>query len=202
MRRFGAVVLLLASVGCQPLFPARQSGDRPPILDLTPVVIEYADSEAFDNVLEAALVDQTPIITIRTPFTKPDWECRLNAWIAAWNQGGKNRTRTLRGQSGSGNVPLNADSLKELRLLVNDLFDRVESIAEKGSAWWTNERLRSRRVALLRPYSLRFHRDNDSPITVILFHGSYASSYPSFMRSIMKEPLMADEEWTRTVECS
>ena len=35
-----------------------------------------------------------------------------------------------------------------------------------------------------------------------LFHGSYASYYPRFMRSLMKEPALADEEWSRTVECS
>jgi hypothetical protein len=201
MKRTGAVALLLALAGCQALFLANKPAQPPAMPDLTPVVVDYTDNDGFDTVFEAALVDQAPVIIVRTENIKPDWEGRLNAWIAAWNRGGKNRARTLRGQSPLGGLP-NADGLKELRLLINGLLDRVETVAEKSATWWANERERTRRVGLLKPYSLRFHREGESPIRLIFFHGSYASYYPTFMRSLMKEPAMADEEWSRTVECS
>ncbi|MGL4552032.1 MAG: hypothetical protein ACRC33_12705, partial [Gemmataceae bacterium] len=162
----------------------------------------YADTDGFDTVFEAALVDQAPVVLVRTENTRPDWEGRLNAWIAAWNAGGPSRARTLRGQSPAGKLPLDADSLKELRLLIGGLLDRVETAADRGSTWWANERTRSRRVALLKPYSLRFHRDGESPIRLIFFHGNYAAHHPAFLRSLMKEPGMEAEEWSRTVDCS
>lgn len=202
MKRTGAVALVLVLAGCQALFLVKKQPTPPPSPDLTPVIIDYTDTDGFDTVLEAAFVDQAPVVVVRTEHRKPDWEGRLNAWIAAWNRGGRARTRTLRGQNGLSSLPFDADSLKELRLLINGLLDRVEGAAEKGATWWANERERSRRVALLGPYSLRFHREADSPILLIFFHGKFAAEYPRFIRSLLKDPAMADEEWARTVECS
>lgn len=194
------LILILLGVGCQGLFLTRKPAQPSAPPDLTPVTVDYTDTDGFDSVLEAALVDEAPIIIVQTEQTKPDWEGRLNAWIAAWNMGGKNRTRTIRGQSPS--LPLDAESLGQLRELIFGLLDRIEVAAEKGSTWWANERMRSRRVTLLRPYSLRFHRDADGPIRLVFFHGAYASYYSTFLRSLMGEPGMTEESWTRTVECS
>jgi hypothetical protein len=194
--------LLLLLVGCQ----GRPTRGTPPgaesIPDLTPVVIDYVDTDGFDAVLEAALVDQTPVIIIQTTHRLPDWEGRLNAWIAAWNRSDRSRSKTLRGQLPLTKLPLDADSLGELRKLVEGLLDRIETAAERNATWWANERERSRRIALMKPYNLRFHRDGDGPIRLILFHGSYAAYYPHFLRQLMHEPHMPDEPWSRTVECS
>src|SRR5206468_887030 len=98
---------------------------------------------------------------VRTGRDRPDWGGRLNAWIAAWNAGGKGPGRTARGQAPLPGVPgvvLSGEGVRELRLLVDGLMTRVEELAKATSAWWSEERVRSRRVALLRPYNLRFHR--------------------------------------------
>ena len=57
------------------------------------------DADGFDSLLESALVNQDPAIIIQTHATKPDWGDRLNAWIAAWNMGGKVTGGTVRMQA-------------------------------------------------------------------------------------------------------
>jgi hypothetical protein len=167
---------------------------------IQPTVIEYVDADGFDRLFESALKNADPVILIQTETTKPDWDARLNAWIAAWNRGGKadGLTRTARGQSP---LTINGESIRELRLLVDDLMGKVETLAEKGSAWWAEERTRSRRVALLRPYSLRFHQGEDRNIQLIFFHGAYAAQYRDFMARLSGDGEVPDG-WARTVECS
>ena len=85
----GLVALVsLTAAGCgaspRPNTPPPSSESRK---DAT--VIEYVDAEAFDLLLEAALNRQDAVIVVQTESTRPDWEGRLNAWIAAWNEGGK-----------------------------------------------------------------------------------------------------------------
>src|SRR5205807_7926716 len=118
--------------------------------------LDYTDNDAFDALFEAALVNQDPGIVVRTQRQTPDWGARLNAWIAAWNQGG--RSRSARGQAALPRVVIDGDSIREFRLLVSGLLDRIEEAAQAGSAWYSDQRQRSRRIALLRPYNLRFHK--------------------------------------------
>src|SRR4051812_25704754 len=58
-----------------------------------PTPVDYVDTDAFDRVFEAELVAGAPAILVRTEHEKPDWGPRLNAWIAAWNRGGRSRGR-------------------------------------------------------------------------------------------------------------
>jgi hypothetical protein len=165
-----------------------------------PTVIEYVDADGFDRLFEIALKNADPAILIRTDTTKPDWGARLNAWIAAWNMGGPGggKRRTARGQSP---LSLNGESIRELRLLVDDLMGKVETVADKGSTWWAEERTRSRRVALLKPYSLRFHQGDDKNIQLIFFHGAYAAQYHDFMATLA-DGSDGPDDWSRTVKCS
>jgi hypothetical protein len=167
---------------------------------IRPTVIQYVDADGFDALFESALKNADPAILIQTDTTKPDWGARLNAWIAAWNMGGPadGRRRTARGQSP---LTINGESIRELRLLVDDLMGKVETLADKGSAWWAEERTRSRRVALLKPYSLRFHQGADKNIQLIFFHGAYAAQYRDFMATLADGGDVPDD-WARTVECS
>jgi hypothetical protein len=173
---------------------------EPPGGGLRPTVIEYVDADGFDSLFESALKNADPVILIQTETAKPDWGARLNAWIAAWNRGGKaaeGAPRTARGQSP---LSINGESIREFRLLVDDLMGKVETLADKGSAWWAEERTRSRRVALLRPYSLRFHQGEDKNIQLIFFHGAYAAQYRDFMATLADGDV--PDGWARTVECS
>jgi hypothetical protein len=191
-----AALLALASCRSLQTLPDPAPGDGP---DVTPTRIDYVDSDGFDALLEAALVNQDPVIVVRTGRSQPDWTGRLNAWIAAWNRGGR---RTARGQAPLGKVPLDGESIRELRLLVGGLLDRIEELAQSGAAWWAEERARKRRVALLEPYSLRFHLDEDDLIQLVFFHGSYASYYPRFVRLWTGNSAGGQGEWSRCVECS
>ncbi len=186
--------------GCHP------AGKRPepdtPLPDITPTSIDYTDNDAFDAVFESALVNQDPVIAVSTGRQMPDWGARLNAWIAAWNQGGKDRGRTARGQAGLPKVVIDGDSIREFRLLVSGLLDRIEEAAQAGSTWYADQRQRSRRIALLRPYNLRFHKDEAGTIQLIFFHGNYAPYYPRFVQKLMRSPSMPASEWSRVVECS
>ncbi len=169
-----------------------------------PTVLDYADSEAFDALFESALVNRDPAILVRTGFARPDWGGRLNAWIAAWNAGGRSPARTARGQAPLPGIPgagLNAETIREFRLLVNGLMDRVEDLAKTTSAWWSEERVRARRVGLLKPYNLRFHRGEDGNILLIFFHGDHAGHYPAFIEALTSAA-DAPDTWARTVECS
>jgi hypothetical protein len=165
---------------------------------IKPTVLQYVDADGFDALFETALKNADPAIVIQTDTTKPDWGARLNAWIAAWNVGGPadGWRRTARGQSP---LTINGESIRELRLLVDDLMGKVETLADKGSAWWAEERTRSRRVALLKPYSLRFHQGADRNIQLIFFHGAYAAQYRDFMATLADD---GPADWARAVECS
>jgi hypothetical protein len=163
--------------------------------------ITYVESDAFDNTFESALIREDPVIVIRTSFNKPEWGPRLNAWIAAWNRGGAGAGRTARGQSPIPSIVVDGDSIREFRLLVNGLMNRVDDAAREGTNWWTEERMRSRRVGLLKPYNLRFHMDSDGTIQLVFFHGGYSQYYKAYMRKLTQ----ADEEiegWSRNFECT
>src|SRR5262245_27669454 len=86
--RGGLVLALVAVWSCSTSKSTRRYKEPPPP-DIRPTVIQYVDSDAFDRILETALVTQDPVIVIQTGSSKPDWSGRLNAWIAAWNMGGK-----------------------------------------------------------------------------------------------------------------
>ncbi|MBY0230005.1 MAG: hypothetical protein K2W96_12045 [Gemmataceae bacterium] len=195
MGRF-LLLLALAATGCQ-LFRVTSKPPTDALPDLEPVRIDYADTEAFDAQFEAALVAGSFAVVVQTENSKPDWTGRLNAWIAAWNAGGRSKARTIRGQPGL--AKLDGDSLRELRLLAGDLLDRAEGLATAGGAWYSDARMRSQRAALLKPYSLRFHREAGL-IRLVFFHGDYAAYYPRFLQGLRSGEGAA--EWSRTVECS
>src|SRR5262249_13899028 len=101
LRRAAWAALVLAAclgvVSCRTA-PSRNESAGPTDA-VVPTVIQYVDSDGFDNVLESALVNQDAAVIVRTTHDKPDWGPRLNAWIAAWNRGGRARSRTARGQA-------------------------------------------------------------------------------------------------------
>ena len=201
-RQFALAVAFFAAGGCRYFSQSSNKTDLPATPDITPTVLDYVDADGFDAVLENALVNQDPVIAVRTGRDRPDWGGRLNAWIAAWNRGGSNRPRAVRGQAGLANAALDKDTLRELRLLINGLLDRVEEVAQTGSTWWADNRERARRIALLKPYSLRFHMDDEGLIQLVFFHGNYAPYYPRFMQTLTESRVPDVEEWTRGVECS
>ena len=89
-----------------------------------------------------------------------------------------------------------------VRLLIDDLMKRVDDLALRGSSWWAEERTQRRRIALLKPYSLRFHLDEDKKIRLIFFNGEYSRHYREIMESIaLRDPDEA-EEWCRDMTCS
>jgi hypothetical protein len=193
-------VALAVAVGCKN--SATRPAVEPPPPDLRPTTLDYADGEAFDGLFESALLNQDPAIVVRTTHTKPDWDGRLNAWIAAWNLGGKvdGRGRVSRGQTPLPKV--DGETLREFRLLIDDLMGRVEGLARGGAAWWAEDRIRSRRVALLKPYNLRFHVCEERHIHLIFFNGNYARHYPAVMQMVTGLEADGPEGWSRTFECS
>lgn len=206
MSRWGLCVfgpsLLVLALGCTPRQRTRPRPDPPPPPnDFRANQIEYVDSDAFDAVLETALVSQGPAIVILTKHKKPDWGDRLNAWIAAWNRGGPPRDgASYRMQAPLLAPKVDGDTVRELRLLIENLMDRLDDRARARSEYWAEEKVRNRRVALLRPYNLRFHVGEDGLLQVILFHGRYAPYYPDFMRSLVGAEEIA--EWQRAYTCS
>jgi hypothetical protein len=197
---YAAALALAATVACRLRDDTRPMVEPPPP-GIAPTHIDYVDADAFDGLFETALTNQDPAILIQTAERKPDWSGRLNAWIAAWNQGGRVQPgpapRTARGQIPS--VTVDGDTLRELRMLVDDFMDRVEGRAKERSAWWAEEKVRARRVALLRPYNLRFHLDDAGMIQLIFFNGRYAGQYREFMQGIGAD---AGEGWDRCISCS
>ncbi|MFO0845716.1 MAG: hypothetical protein U0797_25585 [Gemmataceae bacterium] len=201
----GALALIgLASCRTAPLAPGDPS-------DLRPTQLDYVDSDGFDALLETSLVNQDPVILVRTGRAKPDWEGRLNAWIAAWNRGAHRPGRwatgdepepVARGQAPLPSVSVDGDSIREVRLLVAGLLDRIDDAAQSGAAWWTEERARSRRVGLLKPYSLRFHLGEDDLIQLVLFHGGYADHYRRYLQTLMNSQDAGEVSWSRSCECS
>jgi hypothetical protein len=191
-----------AVTGCRGVQTSRPY-QAPPPADVKVTHIDYVDADGFDALLESALVNQDPAIVIATGRDKPDWGPRLNAWIAAWNRGGKVDGRTTRLQAPTlPGVNVDADTLRELRQLIDDLMDRVEESAKAGSAWWTEERTRARRVALLKPYNLRFHMDEDGLIEIALFNGRYAAYHADFVRALQGGLDDGDGTWVRGYKCS
>jgi hypothetical protein len=198
------LVPLVASLGCKTFLRSRPYREPPPP-DLKPTTLDYADTDGFDALFETALTNEDPAIVVRTGRQQPDWGPRLNAWIAAWNRGGR-----VEAPKGSvrlqapllSPVSVDADSIREFRLLIDDLMDRVEVIAHKESAWWAEERIRGYRVALLKPYNLRFHLDEEQHIQLIFFNGNYAESYPQFVRLLNTPEQEEPGQWSRTVHCS
>jgi hypothetical protein len=176
----------------------------PPPQGIKPMVIDYVDTDGFDLLLETSLTNQDPAIVIQTHFPQPNWGPRLNAWLAAWNTGGKvdgaQPGRKARGQLPS--VTINEGSIREFRLLVDGLMNRVEELARNGSAWWAEEKVRKHRIDLLRPYNLRFHMDEEKNIQIILFNGRYAASYAQFVQSFAESDEENPLQWTRSRSCS
>jgi hypothetical protein len=204
----GLVALALLAViaaGCASSRSTRPYQEPPPP-GLRPTRIDYVDSDGFDQLLESALVNQDPVIVIQTNTTRPDWGSRLNAWIAAWNRGGKVDAAggpKVRGQApGIPQVTVDGDSIREFRLLIESLMNRIDDHVQVGVSWWEEVRVRNRRVALLRPYNLRFHLGEDGNIQIILFNGRYAQYHRDFVRSITSPDLEDGDEWQRTYRCS
>lgn len=191
--------MALAVYGCRSPQQDRVSRTQVPRGPLQPSYLSYSDSDSFDLVLETSLVNQEPAIIINTGHEKPDWGGRLNAWIAAWNMGNKGARRNARGQIPLTTATIDADFVREFRILVFGVVDKAEDLARSGPMWWREERTRSRRVELLRPYSLRFHVADDMMIRLVFFNGAYASRYAEFMKTMTA----AEEgDWQRSVECS
>jgi hypothetical protein len=198
----GALLLCALTAGCRNLHTSRTYQEALPPRDLNPTIITYVEQDAFDAVFESALVNQDPVILIQTSTTRPDWGPRLNAWIAAWNRGGKaaaEQRGTVRLQAP---VTINGDTLREFRLLVDDLMKHVDELARRGSSWWAEERTQRRRIALLRAYSLHFHMDANGNIQLIFFNGTYAPYYRRFMDTIAERDADEPAEWSRCVKCS
>jgi hypothetical protein len=84
------LLIPLLTLGCNmPTRPYRE----PPPPGFKPTEIDYTDTDAFDAYFETALTQEDPVVVFRTGRSKPDWDDRLNAWLAAWNQGGRARQR-------------------------------------------------------------------------------------------------------------
>jgi hypothetical protein len=197
---FGMVaIVVLSVVGCRTTRDSHYHSQLlPPEPHIQPTILQYVDSDGFDALFEASLINQDPVIIVRTENEKPDWEGRLNAWLAAWNLGGKVEHRVIRGQ-----IPfpaqIDADLLREFRLLVFGVVDRAEELAKAGAAWWHEDRIRSRRVTLLRRYNLRFHVREDKRIDLVFFNGDHAAKYREFVTTLTG---VEERDWSRTVECS
>ncbi|HUR54018.1 MAG TPA: hypothetical protein VMZ71_07795 [Gemmataceae bacterium] len=189
----------LAVAGCKtpPDSPRPTNSAQP--AELSVVRLDYADTDAFDLLFETNLRIAQPVIVVHTGHDKPEWGARLNAWIAAWNAGGQNGGVRGRGQLPAG-VVVNGDSVREFRLLIEDLMNRAEGSAQAGTRWWAERSMRDHRIALLRPYNLRFHADAEGHIQLIFFHGRHAAQYKDAVRALA-EPGEPDE-WTRGYHCS
>jgi hypothetical protein len=193
-------LLLAVATGCGAWRSARVQLDPPPP-DLTPTRIDYVDADGFDALLESALVNQDPAIIVQTQHAKPDWGDRLNAWIAAWNMGGRVTPGTVRMQAPLvPEVVVDGDSIREFRLLVEGLMGRLGDGTRTGLMWLAEEKTRTRRVKLLKPYNLRFHMDEDGFIQLVLFNGRYAEHHGAFVRALGGAD--AGAEWQRSYECS
>jgi len=198
---------LAITAGCRTAKPDRvttppntpdQSQSQPQV-----VRVNYVDSDAFDLFLETALVSNQPAIVVQTNYDKPEWSSRLNEWIAAWNA-----TRRTPGLRVRGQIPpvpavvVDGDSLREFRLLIDGLMSRVEESARLGGHWWAERQTRERRVALLRPYSLRFHLGADGRIQLIFFHSNYAAQHKDIVRMVTDPAEEETLDWSPGYSCS
>jgi hypothetical protein len=200
---------LAIAVGCRTSKPDRvttsTAGAPDHQLRARPQVerVAYVDSEAFDLLLETALLNAQPVIVVQTEYNKPEWSSRLNEWIAAWNS--SRRAPGLRVRSQIPPVPavvVDGDSIREFRLLIDGLMGRVEESARAGGHWWAERQTRERRVALLRPYSLRFHLGADGHIQLIFFHGDYAAQHNDVVRALADPAEVETLDWSPGYCCS
>jgi hypothetical protein len=99
-------------------------------------------------------------------------------------------------------VVVDGDSVREFRLLIDGLMGRVEESARAGGHWWAERQTRERRVALLRPYNLRFHLGTDGHIQLILFHGDYAAQYKDVVRMLVDPAEEETLDWSPGYCCS
>jgi hypothetical protein len=179
-----AGLLSLSLVGCGSNSPSRPDKPSPSEDDRkSATVIDYVDSDAFDGLLEAAINRQDSIIVVQTASTKPDWQGRLNAWIAAWNAGGKVqkdeglwlKNVRIMSEATAPNaskvvvVELPPDTAAEARKLVQGEIDRIERLAREGVDWWKDERTKAKRVESLRPYLFIFEKDANKQYQVIFY---------------------------------
>lgn len=165
--------------------------------------LDYVDSDAFDLLFETTLRNSQPVIVVQTDHNKPEWGSRLNAWVAAWNASRRTEILRARGQIPvAPTVVVDGDSIREFRLLIDGLMTRSEESARLGTRWWTERHLRERRVALLRPYSLRFHLDASDRIQLIFFHGAYATHHDDVVRSLTGSSGDGPLEWSPDYCCS
>lgn len=200
-------LLCLSALSCRNVRNVRTYHEPPPS-DIQPTILNYVETDAFDELLETALTNQDPVIVIQTETSRPDWGPRLNAWIAAWNKGGKvldepqHRFRMQAPIGALASPAINGDTIHEFRLLIADLMTRTEDLARRGSSWWTEERIQRRRIALLKPYSLRFHLDQNQKIQLLFYNGRYARYYQEVMDAMAMNAAEDTEGWTRGVTCS
>jgi hypothetical protein len=152
-------------MGCVGPGPRPWRSPPPPPL---PSAIPYVDSEAFDGVLAAALVRQDPVIVVQTASATPNWQGRLNGWIAAWNKGG--RVESKHAVAGTRSlVELPPDSAAVTQEMVDRELDRIEKLARESVAWWIDEQKRRERVAMLQPYLLQMDSDEKGNLRVIFY---------------------------------
>lgn len=202
--RRAILLLCLAALSCNSSRNVR-TYHAPPPSDIKPTILPYVESDGFDELLESALTNQDPVLLIETNMSKPDWGPRLNAWLAAWNQGGKvvdEPGRSVRMQAPLAPSVVNGETIREFRLLAADLMTRVEDLARRGSSWWSEERIQRRRIELLKPYSLRFHLDEKQKIQLIFFNGRYARYYEEVMGGLALNAVENKEGWSRGMTCS
>lgn len=201
----GAILLLcLSALSCRANRNVR-TYHAPPPPDIQPTILRYVEADGFDEMFESALTSQNPVILIQTDTSQPDWGPHLNAWLAAWNQGGKvvdEPRRRVRMQAPLAPAVVNKDTIHEFRLLITDLMTRVEDLASRGSTWWSEERTQRRRIELLKPYSLRFHMDENDKIQLIFFNGRYAQYYQEVMDSLALSAAENKDGWSRGMTCS
>lgn len=194
---------LAVAVGCRTAKPDRGAPDQQSRARPQVERIDYVDSDAFDLLLETALVNKPPAILVQTEYEKPEWNSRLNAWIAAWNTGRRAPGLRVRGQIPAvPTVVVDGDSIREFRLLIDGLMGRVEESARVGGHWWAERHTRERRVALLRPYSLRFHLGTDGRIQLIFFHGDYAAQHKDVVRMLADPAEEETLDWSPGYCCS
>ena len=200
----GIPLLCLAALSCRSVRNTR-TYHAPPPPDVQPTILAYVETDAFDNLFETVLNSRAPVILIQTDTSQPDWGPHLNAWLAAWNRGGQvvdEARRRVRMQAPLSPTVVNGETLREFRLLIDDLMtrsrgrERVE--AHRGGP---KSACSCRRIELLKPYSLRFHLDADQKIQLVFFNGQYARYYSEIMDAMSMND-QEDNEWSRTVTCS
>ncbi len=192
----------VVAYGCHTTKPAPTPRNSAQQFNLQATRVDYVDSDAFDLLFETTLLNAPPVVVVQTDHDKPEWGARLNAWIAAWNAGRRTEGFRIRGQiPGAPGVVVDGDSIREFRLLIDGLMNRAEESARTGTRWWAEKHLRDRRVALLKPYSLRFHLDANERIQLIFFHGDFAAQHESVVRALANPTGDESLEWAPDFYC-